>query len=66
VLDPDEPVRHYVEAILPQKIRLDRMYAASTSMRLELRILFWTFVAVVMRRPVAVHRDSALMTLRHR
>jgi lipopolysaccharide/colanic/teichoic acid biosynthesis glycosyltransferase len=66
VLDPDEPIRHYVEQILPQKVRLDCTYAARTSVWLDLRILCWTFVAVVLRRPVAVHRESAHMTLRHR
>jgi lipopolysaccharide/colanic/teichoic acid biosynthesis glycosyltransferase len=66
VLDPDEPVRHYVEIVLPQKIRLDRMYADNVSLWLDVRILFWTFVTVVLRQPVAVHRESALMSLRHR
>ena len=66
VLDRDEPIRHYVEEILPQKIRLDRMYATRMSIWLDARILFWTFVAVVLRRPVAVDRDSALLSLRHR
>jgi lipopolysaccharide/colanic/teichoic acid biosynthesis glycosyltransferase len=66
VLDRDEPIRHYVEEILPQKIGLDRLYATRLSLGLDLRILFWTFVALVMRRPVAIHRESALMTLRNR
>jgi lipopolysaccharide/colanic/teichoic acid biosynthesis glycosyltransferase len=66
VLDPEEPVRHYVEIVLPQKIRLDRMYAAKANVWLDVRILFWTFVTVVLRQPVAVHRESALMRLRHR
>jgi lipopolysaccharide/colanic/teichoic acid biosynthesis glycosyltransferase len=66
VLDPDEPIRHYVEVLLPQKIRLDRLYAANVSVWLDIRILFWTFVTVVLRQPVAVHRESALMSLRHR
>ena len=66
VLDQDEPIRHYVEEILPQKVRLDRMYAARMSVWLDLRILFWAFVTVVLRQPVAVHRELALMTLRQR
>jgi lipopolysaccharide/colanic/teichoic acid biosynthesis glycosyltransferase len=66
VLDPDQPIRHYVEVLLPQKIRLDRLYAANVSVWLDIRILFWTFVTVVLRQPVAVHRESALMSLRHR
>jgi lipopolysaccharide/colanic/teichoic acid biosynthesis glycosyltransferase len=55
-----------LEEILPQKIGLDRLYAARMSIGLDLRILYWTFVALVLRRPVAVHRESALMTLRNR
>ena len=66
VLDRDDPIRHYVEELLPQKMRLDRMYAANVGIRLDVRILFWTLVAVVLRQPVAVHRESALMNLRHR
>ena len=66
VLSSSDPLRHYVEVLLPQKIALDRMYAANASVVLDLRILFWTFVTVVLRRPVAVHRDSGLMNLRHR
>jgi len=66
VLDPDEPVGHYLEVLLPQKIRLDTMYAAGLSVWLDVRILFWTIVTVVLRKPVAVHRESGLMNLRRR
>jgi lipopolysaccharide/colanic/teichoic acid biosynthesis glycosyltransferase len=66
ILDPDDPVGHYVARILPQKVTLDRMYAAEHDLRLDLRILFWSCVAVVLRRPVAVDRSSAAMRIRHR
>ncbi|HYM58034.1 MAG TPA: sugar transferase [Solirubrobacteraceae bacterium] len=66
VLDPDEPVDHYLDVLLPQKIRLDTMYAAGLSIWLDVRILFWTFVTVVLRKPVAVHRESGLMNIRRR
>jgi lipopolysaccharide/colanic/teichoic acid biosynthesis glycosyltransferase len=66
ILDPDDPVRHYVDRILPQKVGLDELYVRRRSLALNLRILCWTTVAVVMRRPVAVHRDTGRMNLRKR
>ena len=66
MLDPAAPVEHYVEVLLPQKIALDRMYAAHASPWVDLKILYWTFVTVVLRRPVAVHRESGHMNLRRR
>jgi lipopolysaccharide/colanic/teichoic acid biosynthesis glycosyltransferase len=66
ILDPDDPVGHYVARILPQKVALDRMYAAEQSPLMNLRILFWSCVTVVLRRPVAVNRHSAAMRVRRR
>jgi lipopolysaccharide/colanic/teichoic acid biosynthesis glycosyltransferase len=66
ILDDDNPVHHYVERILPQKVLLDEMYAENRSLWLNCRILFWTTAAVIMRRQVAVHRDSGKMNLRRR
>jgi lipopolysaccharide/colanic/teichoic acid biosynthesis glycosyltransferase len=65
ILDKVDPMAHYRARIFPQKIRMDRLYAARTSLRLDLAILFWTGIAVVLRRPVAVHRDSGQISLRH-
>jgi hypothetical protein len=36
------------------------------SLSFNLRILYWTAVAVVVRRPVAVHRDTGKMNIRRR
>jgi lipopolysaccharide/colanic/teichoic acid biosynthesis glycosyltransferase len=66
ILDPADPVAHYVSRILPQKVALDRMYARRRSVSFNLHILFWTIAAVVMRRQVAVHRDTGKMNLRKR
>jgi lipopolysaccharide/colanic/teichoic acid biosynthesis glycosyltransferase len=66
ILDPEDPVTHYVSRILPQKVALDRMYASRRSLSLNVRILAWTVVAVLMRFQVAVHRDSGRMNLRKR
>ena len=65
ILDKVDPMAHYRARIFPQKIRMDRLYAARASLRLDLSILFWTGIAVVLRRPVAVDRDSGQISLRH-
>ena len=61
-----DPLSHYRSRIFPQKIKLDRMYADCPSVKVDLRILFWTLAAVLLRRKVAVHRDSGRMNLRRR
>ncbi len=66
ILDDDDPLNHYVDRILPQKVLLDEMYAENRTLWLDLRILCWTTAAVIMRRQVAVHRDSGKMNLRRR
>jgi lipopolysaccharide/colanic/teichoic acid biosynthesis glycosyltransferase len=66
ILDDDDPLRHYLDRILPQKMRLDRLYATGFRLRIDIRILSWTTVAVFLRRPVAVHRQTGRMNLRRR
>ena len=61
-----DPLSHYRSQIFPQKIRLDRMYSATPSLGMDLRILFWTCAAVLLRRQVAVHRETGRMNLRRR
>ena len=66
ILDEEDPMRHYITDILPQKVKLDLMYARERTLALDLRIVFWSVVAVLMRRQVAVHRASGKMNLRRR
>jgi lipopolysaccharide/colanic/teichoic acid biosynthesis glycosyltransferase len=66
ILDPDDPQGHYLNALLPQKVGLDRLYARRVSTRRDLSILVATFVTLVLRQPVAVHRETASLTLRRR
>jgi lipopolysaccharide/colanic/teichoic acid biosynthesis glycosyltransferase len=66
ILSEDDPQRDYVDRLLPQKVRLDRHYASTRSFGCDLRILAWTVVAVLMRRSVAVHRESGRLTVRRR
>jgi lipopolysaccharide/colanic/teichoic acid biosynthesis glycosyltransferase len=64
VLDPSDRLGHYVRNILPQKIGMDRLYAARRSVRMDLRILWWTARAVVAKRDVAVNRETGRLTRR--
>ena len=66
ILDDDDPLAHYVDRILPQKVALDIMYASRRSFWFNVRILSWTAAAVVLRRQVAVHRATGRMNLRRR
>ena len=58
--------RHYVNALLPQKVALDRLYASRLSTRRDLRILIATFATVVVGHPVAVNRTTGALTRRRR
>ena len=64
VLDPEDRVGHYVNQILPQKIAIDQLYASQSSFAMDLRVLAWTALAVLMRREVAVHRQTGDLSLR--
>jgi lipopolysaccharide/colanic/teichoic acid biosynthesis glycosyltransferase len=66
ILDPDDPVGHYLDRILPQKLELDALYASRRTVAMDVRILCWTAVAVVLRRDVAVHRGTGRATMRRR
>jgi lipopolysaccharide/colanic/teichoic acid biosynthesis glycosyltransferase len=66
VLASDDRVDAYVENLLPQKVQLDLRYASRRTLEMDLRILVWTAVAVVLRRDVAVGRDSARLSIRRR
>ena len=64
VLDPDDRIAHYVRAILPQKIGMDRLYVARRSLGMDLTILWWTMHAIAVTRQVAVHRETGRLTRR--
>jgi lipopolysaccharide/colanic/teichoic acid biosynthesis glycosyltransferase len=65
--DPDaDRVDSYVERLLPQKLKLDALYASRRTVGFDLRILAWTVVAVVLRRDVAVNRETAELGIRRR
>ena len=66
ILNAHDPLHHYVSAILPQKVTLDLMYARERTVWLDVKILAWSSVAVLLRREVAVSRETGRMNLRRR
>jgi lipopolysaccharide/colanic/teichoic acid biosynthesis glycosyltransferase len=66
ILDDSDRVGDYLERLLPAKARIDRLFVERRSLSLYVRILWWTLVAVVLRRHVAVHRQTARLNLRRR
>lgn len=66
ILDPEDRIGHYVEQILPQKVRLDCLYAGGRTLGMDLRIFVWTVLPVLLRRDVAVNRVTGRLTMRRR
>jgi lipopolysaccharide/colanic/teichoic acid biosynthesis glycosyltransferase len=66
ILDPQDPDGHYVTTLLPQKVALDRLYAARPSTRRDLSIIGATVATLILRQPVAVHRSTGALTRRRR
>lgn len=66
VLDPEDRVGDYVRRLMPQKMAIDDLYARRRSIALYLRILWWTVVAVGLRKDVAVNRETGHLNLRRR
>jgi lipopolysaccharide/colanic/teichoic acid biosynthesis glycosyltransferase len=66
ILRADDPLGHYVHELLPQKVALDRLYAANATLAGDARIMIATLAAVLLRRPIAVHRETGALTRRRR
>jgi lipopolysaccharide/colanic/teichoic acid biosynthesis glycosyltransferase len=64
-LNGPNPVQHYVEFLLPQKMAIDRFYVAHRSTILDVRILFWT-LAAMFGVEVRLHRVGSRVTIRRR
>jgi lipopolysaccharide/colanic/teichoic acid biosynthesis glycosyltransferase len=64
ILAVDDRLNDYVERILPQKMRLDRLYLERRSLRMDLQILAWTVAAVALRKDAAVDRVTGRLTIR--
>jgi lipopolysaccharide/colanic/teichoic acid biosynthesis glycosyltransferase len=65
ILDPGDPQGHYLTAVLPQKMALDRLYAARPGMRRDIKILIATALTLA-GQPIAVDRATGALTLRRR
>jgi lipopolysaccharide/colanic/teichoic acid biosynthesis glycosyltransferase len=66
ILDQDDLVGDYIERILPQKVGLDVLYAQTHRVSMDVAILGWTAAAMLMHKPVAVHRSTAALSVRRR
>jgi lipopolysaccharide/colanic/teichoic acid biosynthesis glycosyltransferase len=66
VLDAADRVGDYVQRLMPQKMSLDELYVRRRSVSMYVLILWWTLVAVVLRRDVAVNRENGHLNLRRR
>jgi lipopolysaccharide/colanic/teichoic acid biosynthesis glycosyltransferase len=66
LLNPVNRVADYLERFLPHKIALDRLYVSRRTIWVDLRILTWTVDAVLLRREVAVNRQTTKLTRRKR
>ena len=66
VLDVPDPMRRYVEGLLPQKLGLDELYVSRRSTRMDMRILVWTILTVVFNVEVSVNRATGQFTVRRR
>ncbi len=66
ILDAEDRVGDYLRRLMPQKMALDEFYATQRSLSMNLRILWWTFVAIALRRDVAVNRSTGHMNRRRR
>lgn len=62
--DGDDRVDYYAERLLPQKARIDELYATRRTFAMDLEILAWTLFAVALRCDVAVHRSTAALSRR--
>lgn len=66
ILDQNDLVGDYVGRLLPQKVRIDTLYAERHSLRMDLAVLRWTVAAVLLRTQVAVHRGTGALSVRRR
>jgi lipopolysaccharide/colanic/teichoic acid biosynthesis glycosyltransferase len=64
--DPDRATQRYVQRLLPQKVELDRRYVADRSIRMNLSVVWWTFLAAFLRYDVAVNRETCRLGRRRR
>jgi lipopolysaccharide/colanic/teichoic acid biosynthesis glycosyltransferase len=66
ILEREDPERHYLTALLPQKVALDLLYARRVSVRRDVEILAATVATLLLGRPIAVDRATGALSVRRR
>lgn len=66
IVDDDSPITDYISRVMPQKLKLDQLYATTHSLKLDFSIIRWTVATVLFGVPVAVSRATGRMTRRRR
>ena len=66
IVDASRPVDDYVTRILPQKLTMDKLYASAWTIKLDFEVVYWTFVTLVLKHPIAVNRVTGAMNIRRR
>jgi lipopolysaccharide/colanic/teichoic acid biosynthesis glycosyltransferase len=66
LFDAEDRTDQYLSQILPEKLKIDRLYVERRSFLLDLRILVWTAAAVILRREVAVDPETGRLSGRRR
>jgi lipopolysaccharide/colanic/teichoic acid biosynthesis glycosyltransferase len=66
IVDASRPVDDYVARILPQKLTMDKLYASAWTIKLDFEVVYWTFVTLVLKHPIAVNRVTGAMNIRRR
>ena len=64
IVNADDPISDYLARILPQKLRLDQLYATTCSLKVDVAIIRWTIATVLFGVPVAVNRSTGTMNVR--
>jgi lipopolysaccharide/colanic/teichoic acid biosynthesis glycosyltransferase len=64
IVDALRPVDDYVARILPQKLTMDKLYASAWTIKLDFEVVYWTFVTLVLKHPIAVNRVTGAMNIR--
>ncbi len=66
IVNDDDPISDYTARIIPQKLRLDQLYANTISLKVDVAIIWWTVATVLLGVPVAVNRSTGSMNVRRR
>jgi lipopolysaccharide/colanic/teichoic acid biosynthesis glycosyltransferase len=66
IVSSSDPIGDYLDRLLPQKCALDRLYVQRASLVTNVKVLAWTVVPLVLRRPVSVDRMTGAIALRRR